>query len=75
MRELAAQQPGFLGMQSARDANGYGITVSYWKDEKSINNWRANAKHQIAQKMGREKWYPAYSIRIAKVTRARNKTA
>jgi heme-degrading monooxygenase HmoA len=67
MVALAAQQPGFLGVESARE--GVGITVSYWKDLESIRAWKANAEHQVAQKLGHEKWYAEFKTRIAKVER------
>lgn len=65
MLELAARQPGFLGVESAREA--LGITVSYWSDLASIKQWKANAEHLVAQKLGREKWYSSFSVRIARV--------
>ena len=67
MVELAAQQPGFLGVESAREE--LGITVSYWSDLDSIKAWKRNAEHLVAQKMGREKWYSNYKTRIARVER------
>ncbi len=67
MVELASQQPGFLGAESARD--GVGITVSYWQDLASIANWKAHAEHVLAQQVGREQWYQAYKTRIAFVER------
>jgi heme-degrading monooxygenase HmoA len=67
MEELAAQQPGYLGFESARD--GLGIAISYWKDEKSIHAWKQNVDHQLAQKLGREKWYRDYTTRICKIER------
>ena len=70
MNELAAQQPGFLGVETARGSSVFGITVSYWKDEESILAWKNNADHQWAQKLGKEKWYKSYTLRIAKVERA-----
>lgn len=70
MVELAARQDGFLGVESARGADGLGITLSYWRDEAAIAGWRENARHKLAQKMGRERWYEAYSLRIARVERA-----
>ena len=69
MGELAAQQPGYLGVESARDDN-LGITVSYWESEDSIAAWKANAEHTIAREMGREKWYKSYSLKVCKVDRA-----
>ena len=71
MIEMAAQQPGFLGVESARGDDGLGITVSYWESEEAIANWRANAEHRIAQSTGRDKWYAEFVTRVARVERAR----
>ena len=67
MEELARQQPGFLGVESARGEDGIGITVSYWKDPESIRAWKANAEHRLAQANGRKEWYGGYFTRVAKV--------
>jgi heme-degrading monooxygenase HmoA len=67
MVELAAQQPGFLGVESARE--DLGITVSYWSDLESIKKWKAQAEHREAQKLGMDKWYSTYKTRIALVER------
>lgn len=70
MVELAVAQPGCLGAESARDSDGIGITVSYWRDEDSIAAWKADAEHLAAQRLGRERWYSHYKLRIARVERA-----
>ncbi|WP_115718571.1 antibiotic biosynthesis monooxygenase family protein [Gallaecimonas mangrovi] len=67
MLELAQNQPGFLGVESARE--GLGITVSYWQNLEAIANWKHHVEHVAAQKLGREKWYSAFKTRIAKVER------
>lgn len=67
MVELASRQPGFLGIESARD--GLGITVSYWRDLPSIAAWRADVEHLAAQRLGKERWYRRYRLRIARVER------
>ncbi|MFN6947220.1 MAG: antibiotic biosynthesis monooxygenase family protein [Cytophagaceae bacterium] len=67
MIELASQQEGFLGMESAR--NDVGITVSYWKNLKSIQNWKQNIEHSIAREKGKSLWYKKFKVRIAKVER------
>lgn len=67
MVELAAQQPGFLGIESARE--DVGITVSYWADLESIKLWKAHAEHLKAQKLGHELWYSTFKTRISKVER------
>lgn len=70
MAELALQQPGCLGAESARDAEGFGITNSYWADEESLKAWKQVANHLAAQRLGRERWYKQYKVRIARVERA-----
>lgn len=67
MVELAALQPGFLGIESVREE--LGITVSYWDSLEAIKNWKAHAEHQEAQRLGREQWYSGFRVRIARVER------
>lgn len=67
MVELAQQQPGYLGHESARE--GLGITVSYWSSLEAIREWKAHAEHVIAQQEGRRRWYEAYTTRICRVER------
>ena len=67
MVELASVQPGFLGVDSARE--DVGITVSYWADVESIKAWKSNVEHLKAQKKGREEWYSEFRVRISKVER------
>jgi heme-degrading monooxygenase HmoA len=69
MAELAAQQPGFLGVESARGADGLGITVSYWSSPEAIAAWRAHPEHRIAQRNGYEQWYSHFETRVARVER------
>ena len=70
MGALAAKQPGYIGIETTRDAEGLGITVSYWADEDAVLNWKQVSEHAFAQKMGREKWYEHYTLRVARVERA-----
>ncbi len=67
MVELASKQPGFIGVESARES--VGITVSYWTDLASIKAWKQNAEHILAQKRGKEIWYKEFKTRISKVKR------
>ena len=69
MMELAAQQPGFLGAESVRAVDGFGITVSYWKTPEAIAAWRHQAEHRIAQELGKTRWYAHYALRVAQVER------
>lgn len=70
MFELAAQQPGYLGVETAHESTGFGITVSYWSSLAAIEAWKAQVEHTVARERGRSEWYRGYELRIAKVERA-----
>ena len=70
MAELAQEIPGYLGIESARGADGVGITVSYWMSQEAIANWKRHAEHRGAQERGKQQWYEHYELRVAKVERA-----
>lgn len=70
MARLALAHPGCLGLDSARGADGFGITVSYWRDAASIRDWKADARHRVAQQLGAGAWYSAYATHVARVERA-----
>lgn len=69
MVELARGMPGFLGVESVRDEGGFGITVSYWRDEASIAGWRSHAEHTAAREQGRRRWYESFEVRVCRVER------
>ncbi|WP_278408979.1 antibiotic biosynthesis monooxygenase family protein [Pseudomonas rhodesiae] len=68
MLELAHEQPGFLGVESARE-DGLGITVSYWASEAAILAWKHHAEHRAVREQGRSTWYSAFHTRVCKVER------
>lgn len=68
MVELASQQEGFLGVESARD-EGLGITVSYWESLDAIKKWKEHLAHQVAQDRGKTEWYKNFALRVCKVER------
>jgi heme-degrading monooxygenase HmoA len=70
MVELAALQPGFQGVESARGADGFGITVSYWDSEAAILGWKRNIEHAEARASGRRDWYAQFEMRVGRVERA-----
>ena len=70
MVELAREQEGFIDVESAsRTSEGFGITVSYWRDLESIKKWKAQSEHAAAQKMGRDAFYRSYRLRVARIER------
>lgn len=66
----AARQPGYAGIDSVRNADGHGITISYWKDEASAAAWRNHAAHSAIRDKGRALWYDHYELIVAEVTRS-----
>lgn len=69
MSELAARQPGYLGIESVRGADGFGITVSYWNSDDDARAWKQHAEHLAIQHTGRDRWYRWYRLRVATVER------
>ena len=70
MMTLASEQPGYLGVESARGGDGLGITVSYWRTLDDISAWRRHAEHIGARNDGRARWYSHYELRVSRVERA-----
>ena len=75
LEQLAPEQPGFLGLESARDASGLGITLAYWESEEAIAAWKRVAAHRQAQRLGHERWYEDFVLRVARVERAYTKAS
>lgn len=70
MLDLATRQPGYLGVESARDDGGFGLTVSYWTDEAAIAAWKHQVDHTQIRDRGRWLWYRHFEVRVARVERA-----
>jgi heme-degrading monooxygenase HmoA len=69
MVELAARQPGFLGIESARGTDGFGITVSYWDSLEAIRQWKDEPSHAAVQAEGKKSFYERYELRVCNVER------
>jgi heme-degrading monooxygenase HmoA len=72
MLELAVRQPGFLGIESTRNADGQGITVSYWHSMEAIREWGKHVEHRVAQATGKARWYEQFRLRICRVDHERH---
>lgn len=71
MIALAHEQPGFLGIESARGADGLGITVSYWQDDEAAGAFGRVMEHREVQRSGRDEWYATFALRVCRVERVR----
>ena len=71
MLELAKSQPGFIDFTQYTGADGERLSVVRWKDKETLEAWRNNERHRVAQSKGREQWYASYHIEIAELVRER----
>ena len=69
MLELARARDGFLGVESTCDGSGFGISVSYWRDEAAIAEWKKDLEHREAQRRGFDDFYERFALRVARVER------
>lgn len=69
MEEFVKAQPGYLGIDSVRNAEGEGITISYWDSLQAIEKWKADDRHLVAQQRGRGEWYAHYKVIVAQSLR------
>lgn len=68
LRGRALEQFGCLAFHAVTEGEAE-IALSYWPDLDSIRNWKADAEHLVAQRLGRQRWYEAYEVQIAQVLR------
>ncbi len=68
MELLASEQAGYLGIESSADATT-GLTVSYWASDDDAKAWKQVGEHLAAQRLGAQRWYADYVVRIATVHR------
>jgi heme-degrading monooxygenase HmoA len=69
MAKLAAAAPGFIAEKSFTAEDGERLTVVWWQDEQTLQQWRNHVQHLVAQRVGREKWYEYYKMEVAEVFR------
>ncbi len=70
MEALAAEQEGYVGIESVRDASGDGVTISYWESREAIARWRDHPEHRLIQERGRREWYAEYRLEVSRVERS-----
>ena len=72
MDDLARTMPGFIDVKSFKAEDGERLTLVWWQDEDTLRAWREQARHRVAQRTGRERWYEYYKLEVAEVIRANN---
>jgi len=69
LAEYVKSQPGFIAVKSFKAEDGERLTIVWWRDRESLEQWRQDMRHVEAKKLGRQKWYEYYKIEIAEVYR------
>lgn len=62
---------GFISIERFQSLSNPGkiLSLSFWKDEESIQQWRNLEMHRHAQEKGRNEIFKDYHLRIAAVVR------
>lgn len=47
--------------------NDFEIALSYWNSLEDIQTWHRDPEHQVAQLLGKEKWYKSFSVEICEI--------
>jgi len=71
LRPLLEEIAGFISIerfQSLTDEKCI-LSLSFWRDEEEIAEWRRLEKHRFAQSEGRSGVFQNYRLRVAKVAR------
>ena len=74
MLALAKTMPGFIDVKAFTAEDGERLTLVWWEDDETLSAWRTNARHLVAQRAGRERWYEYYTLEVAEVKRAKQYT-
>tara|TARA_E500000318_G_scaffold48470_2_gene45620 strand:+ start:3384 stop:3731 length:348 start_codon:yes stop_codon:yes gene_type:complete len=71
MRALVDQVDGFISVerfQSLTNENKL-LSLSYFRDEKAVEDWRNLVAHRQAQAQGRDKYFKDYRLKVASILR------
>lgn len=71
LKPVLEKVEGFISIERFQSINDPEkvLSLSFWKDEESIKQWRNTEMHRLAQSKGRESIFKDYRLRIADVSR------
>ena len=71
LRPQLEQVPGFISIERFKSLTTPGklLSLSFWRDEDSVNVWRNLGEHRAIQAVGRERIFAGYRLRVAAVLR------
>jgi heme-degrading monooxygenase HmoA len=67
VRAIAGSDPVEVKHYTGED--GERLAVMMWRDGATLDAWRCDPQHQVAQHMGRKHWYASYELTVAEVVR------
>ena len=71
LRPLLEEIDGFISIERFQSLTAPGkiLSLSFWRDEAAIQQWRNTEMHRMAQSAGRDHVFETYRLRIAAVSR------
>jgi heme-degrading monooxygenase HmoA len=68
---LLATMDGFISIERFQSLSDPGkiLSLSFWRDEEAVKQWRNTEEHRAAQSQGRAGIFAGYRLRIAAVVR------
>ncbi len=71
LRSDLFQMDGFISIERFQSLSEEGklLSLSFWRDEEAVKNWRNQEAHRMTQAKGREGVFNDYRLRVAEVNR------
>ena len=71
LRIFLEEQDGLISIERFQSLSDTGklLSLSFWRDEESIAQWRNLLAHRTAQEQGKDVLFQSYRIRVAQVMR------
>ena len=71
LRPILDQIDGFISIERFQSLNEPGklLSLSFWRDEEAVKEWRNLPSHRIAQTKGRDSVFENYRLRVVSVLR------
>ena len=71
LRKFLESRDGFISIERFQSLTEEGkiLSLSFWREESAIEEWRNILEHRTAQKKGKKFLFGSYRIRVAKVVR------
>lgn len=71
LKPLLEQVDGFISIERFRSLTNPDklLSLSFWRDEQAVRDWREKAEHRQTQRAGRDGIFSHYRLRVAEVAR------